>query len=206
MLSVFLRDLFSTGRVTVPKDGVASDGSAAVLVLRRRHEAVCTTLAGDPPPFDDAVAMQAAECFASWAERFVRDPEMPLPEVAAAGTPSEWLAVDLTMRFAPDLQRLIRASARDAELLAAVSAAIAAHPLLPPCPADHCGELLEDLSLRLLYLERLVSGSSDEGWEPPEVRAALAADAAASRLPPAAAGRFARYDPTDDAVADNAPE
>ncbi|CAN5871789.1 hypothetical protein BH23PLA1_BH23PLA1_18950 [soil metagenome] len=169
-LSDFLDNLFREGTV-VFRDHPAlsgSDRAGTAEVLRRAFDEDCLDLAGAPPTFDEAAAVEAAEWtrMACWfmvhREEPVEELKLGLTLPKAARSPGAHLSADLTFRYLPLIHRRARALSTNDLLTRRLAELLRQWPLTgvlsdveeaPIGPVDWTWD--GHFGLMLLYAERL---------------------------------------------------
>lgn len=169
-LTVFLTDLFQDGEVVVEgqlKPFLEADLAAAGRLLKRIYEEECVDLPFEPPGFDQAAAMWSAQFlyravqFALLRELDDQSIQQELEPFQTQLTPSAIIAVDLCMRYLPDLFKLVRGLAPDDILVTYIRQTAAQWPYSAvgmglTDGASEATIILSDKGLRQLYLERVI--------------------------------------------------
>jgi hypothetical protein len=190
-LALFLDALWEEGRVRVarPADLTNEERAEAAERLAAMEKLVRTDAPADPPAFDPAAAIWAAEMLYRACQLAVFR-EYGAENVAAAfaepcpsrPAPGAHYSVDLTFRFLPDLHRLTRQAAPGDPLVAQIAAWAAAWPLSSVGIADvkvldePLAVVLSHTSLRQQYIDRMFARRAADRLDHPATReAAMAA-------------------------------
>ena len=142
------------------------------------------SLAGDPPaPALAAVEWGARSLYRATQflvyrelgpELLTQELSLPCPEVAS---PAVCYGVDLTFRFLPDLMRLARATSPEDLLVKRLSAWAGAWPLssvsIPAVTVQSIDGFINDRSLRMLYVDRIIAAKDFNRLQDPRVREAV---------------------------------
>jgi len=169
-LTVFLTDLFHAGEVVVEgqlKPFLEADVATAGRLLKRIYEEECVDLPFEPPRFDQAAAIWSAQFlyravqFALLRELDDQSIQQELQPFPSPLTPSAVIAVDLCMRYLPDLFKLVRGLAPDDILLIYIRRTAAQWPYSAVGMGLMDGgsevtTILSDKGLRQVYLERVI--------------------------------------------------
>lgn len=169
-LTGFLTDLFQDGKVVVEgqlKPFLSADLTTAGRLLKKIYEEECIDLPFDPPGFDEAAAMWSAQFlyravqFALLRELDDQSIQQELQPFQTELTPSAIIAVDLCMRYLPDLFKLVRGLAPDDILVTYIRQTAAQWPYSAvgmglTDSGSEITTLLSDKGLRQLYLERVI--------------------------------------------------
>lgn len=185
-LTSFLTTLFEDGAARASEWAPVSETDRAE-ALQRLTEFEGTwreSLAGNPPPFDPARALAAAETMFRACQCLVYrelDPQELLsaaliPEPAPR-SPSDHYSADLAFRFLPDVWRLGRDIAANDPLVSCVQELAVRWPLssvgIAGLPAVQIGGFVDDRSLLTLYIDRIVERSDRSRLDNSRVRNAL---------------------------------
>lgn len=199
----FFELLLSEGRPSLGTDEAPSpaDVAAATQFVLDHERTFRLTLTGRPPTPSKGAAAWGARMFYRGAQFFAyrqlakqaltQELSAPCPELAS---PSVCYAVDLTFRFLPDLLRLARSAAQHDPLVERLQAWAAEWPLssvsiagVTPRSLDG---FIDDPSLRMLYIDRILASKDLSRLNDHRVRAAVrgALGAFPERAPEIAAG------------------
>jgi hypothetical protein len=189
-LSLFLDALWEEGRVRVgrPAELTPQERAEAAERLASMEKLVRADAPGEPPTFDPAAAIWAAEMlyracqlavFREYgAENVAAAFAEPCPSTAAPGA---HYSVDLTFRFLPDLHRLTRQAAPGDPLVAQIAAWAAAWPLSSVGIAnvkvldEPLAAVLSHTSLRQQYIDRIFARRAAERLDHTATREAATA-------------------------------
>ena len=182
----FLRQLFETGEITVPRDASSLENAAEL--LSERDRLVRLNCPGIAPPYDPNVAMKAARTLLLFCQAAVyRDMDAAAVRaqlnsiaLSAVDTPSCHYSADLMLQFLPDVRtRLVRISQDDpvCELLQAVAI------MWPLSSVGIPGSLPETLPVSIttapllqVYVDRIIARRANDRL--PEITPSEVADAA----------------------------
>ena len=169
-LPKFLSALFEHGHVGVTSIAdpfTKVDQEAASEVLRAAELTRRLEFPGDPPPWNNAVGLWAAESFYAACQLAVdrRVDESAGMKMLARGCPpataaEQHYSVDLVFQYLPDLYKLARGAAPDDPLLRKLDEWALAWPLssvgMPNNTEPDIEPILNHLSLLLCYADRIV--------------------------------------------------
>ena len=170
-LTAFLTDLFRQGEVVVEgqlKPFLPADLETSKHLLEKIYEEEGADLPFDSPAFDDGAAMWSAQFlyravqFALLRELDDQSIQQELRPFPAEVTPSAIIAVDLCMRYLPDLFKLVRGLAPDDVLVRYIRQTAAQWPYSAVGmdvteEPNNITAVLSDNGLRQIYLERVIA-------------------------------------------------
>ncbi len=170
-LRAFLTDLFQQGEVVVEgqlKPFLPADLEASKHLLEKIYEEEGADLPFDSPVFDARAAIWSAQFlyravqFALLRELDDQSIQQELRPFPAEVTPAAMIAVDLCMRYLPDLFKLVRGLAPDDVLVRYIRQTAAQWPYSAvgmdiTGESNHIAAVLSDDGLRQVYLERVIA-------------------------------------------------